>query len=230
MYTYHSRLISSRKYGIFEEPNCTDKHRRKYHYPEFVPAILTSVQLISQHLHRAYRQESPCWYWQKYRLHEISKRGNGPSESDCQCVQQGLTNDESICYIFFDIFVSVVDAHRKSISPLMKSYGYCNTEKAPDRILHTNCDALEDGVEIHGQSQKICVLVVDLLGSICLFLSFVVNDSLFLLCWKKGWVMLFIVMMLVSCDNSGEEDGDEEANHDKQIGQGENLLVLVVSF
>ena len=42
--------------------------------------------------------------------------------------------------------------------------------------------------------------------------------------------MLFIVMMLVSCDNSGEEDGDEEANHDKQIGQGENLLVLVVSF
>ena len=42
--------------------------------------------------------------------------------------------------------------------------------------------------------------------------------------------MLFIVVMFVGGDNSGEEDGDEEANHDKQIGQGENLLVLVVSF
>ena len=42
--------------------------------------------------------------------------------------------------------------------------------------------------------------------------------------------MLFIVVMLVGCDNSGEEDGDEEADHDQQIGQGENLLILIVSF
>ena len=42
--------------------------------------------------------------------------------------------------------------------------------------------------------------------------------------------MLFIVVMLVGGYNSGEEDGDEEADHDKQIGQGEDLLFLVVSF
>ena len=42
--------------------------------------------------------------------------------------------------------------------------------------------------------------------------------------------MLFIVVMLVGSDNSGEEDGDEEADHYQQIGQGKDLLVLVVSF
>ena len=34
--------------------------------------------------------------------------------------------------------------------------------------------------------------------------------------------------MWMGCDDSGEEDSDEEANHDEQIGQREHLNILPI--
>ena len=144
-----SLVVSSRKYGIFEEPDCADKHSWKYHHPKFVPTKFVSVQLVPQHLHRAYRQEGSSRYWQKYRLHEVTKGGYGPTESDCHSIQQSLTDNQTVSYLFLNVFVAVVDAHRQSICPLVEGNCQGDAEETTNWILNTYGYSLENSVEVH---------------------------------------------------------------------------------
>lgn len=134
------------------------------------------MQLLPQHLHSTNCQECSSWNRQENRLHEVTEWVNGPTKGYCSRVKSSLPNDQSHSYFFLYSSMSVLNSHRKSVCPFVKSYGHCSTKKPSNRILYPNGNPLKNGVKIHGQSEKIGILMI-----LRFFCRFLLNFRFFLL-------------------------------------------------